>query len=714
MADRTGQQLGNYHLTRLLGQGGFADVYHGEHVYLKTQAAIKILQTRLAHNDMEDFLKEARTIANLTHPHIVRIIDFGLEDNTPFLVMEYAPHDTLRQRHAKGVSLPLDAIVIYVKQIASALQYAHNHKLIHRDVKPENMLIGQHQEILLSDFGIALSTQSSRYQSTHEVVGTAAYMAPEQLQGKPQPASDQYALAIVVYEWLTGERPFHGSFAELCAQHIFTLPPPLHEKVPTILPDVEHVVTTALSKDPNQRFGSIQAFATALEQAREGSVATLLFTPTGLRPSASSTDSTLTAQQRPYPSRGASSLNNTEPSRTVSVPSSTAPATQRGSSSTAETFIIRPPSSGEPPVPVTVILEQVHSSSSPRRKRKVLMSVLISLLAIVLIVVPVITIASVYALEGRGGSSGGNGFTVTVQPGSTSSPNGVVFVPTGTPTGTATSSLTGTAVSSPTVPAKSTPTSTVGSSPTALGGSSLTPTTPTPSLPTNTPTPPSPTDTPTTPTPPPSCPTPPGTNYFDDFSSYAPGQPPNGYIIRGASGVTPTIQNVGGTNLLNFPAVSGEYWDSWVLKDGLTLCNSYTVTAKLNFQTSGDRGGVTIAWNDANWDRIDIQPNIYFQNIEFHLTYTGSIPSSPSVTGPALNRYSLPMNVGSDYWLRIVATSAGPGQCQVIVYWSTDGTNFTPEVTATGLATVTGQAGVGTSGPNLPNVYFENFQAQEN
>src|SRR5690348_11940 len=244
--DRLGQQLGNYRLIRLLGQGGFADVYLGEHVYLKTQAAIKILQMRLAGDDMQGFLNEARTIASLKHSHIVRVLDFGVEGATPFLVMDYAPLGTLRQRYPKGTRLPLANIVSYVKQVASALQYAHDRKLIHRDIKPENMLLESVNEILLSDFGLALFTQSSHYQNTLETAGTVVYMAPEQLQGKPRPASDQYALGIIVYEWLSGERPFHGSLLEMYSQHLLVPPPPLSEKIPGIPRDIEIVVQIAL------------------------------------------------------------------------------------------------------------------------------------------------------------------------------------------------------------------------------------------------------------------------------------------------------------------------------------------------------------------------------------------------------------------------------------------------------------------------------------
>jgi len=267
MIDRSGQQLGNYRIIRLLGKGGFAEVYLGEHIFLKTQVAIKVLRTQLASSDMEDFLREARTIARLRHPNIIRVLEFGLEDKTPFLVMDYAPNGTLRQHHPKGSILSIATVVPYARQIASALQYAHDEKLIHRDIKPENMLVGSQGEILLSDFGIAMVAESSRYQNAQDVVGTVAYMAPEQIQGMPRPASDQYSLAVVVYEWLGGTRPFQGSFTELCTQHIYAPPPPLRARMPSIAPDVERVVSKALAKDPHQRFMSIQAFANALEES---------------------------------------------------------------------------------------------------------------------------------------------------------------------------------------------------------------------------------------------------------------------------------------------------------------------------------------------------------------------------------------------------------------------------------------------------------------
>src|SRR5579885_1860606 len=265
--DLIGQQFGNYRLVSLLGQGGFADVYLGEHVHLRTQAAIKILRTRLTSDDREKFLTEARTIAHLEHPNIIRVWDFGVENGLPYLVMARAFNGTLRQRYPKGSRLTPEEIIPYVKQVADALHYAHGQRVVHRDVKPENMLLGKNQEVLLSDFGIAFVTQSSRYQNTQDVVGTVAYMAPEQLQGKPSPASDQYALGIVVYEWLCGERPFQGSFLEIFGQHMSVPPPSLCERNPAVPPAVEQALFVALAKNPQARFGNIKAFANALENA---------------------------------------------------------------------------------------------------------------------------------------------------------------------------------------------------------------------------------------------------------------------------------------------------------------------------------------------------------------------------------------------------------------------------------------------------------------
>src|SRR5215469_8219550 len=183
MADRTGQQLGNYLLVSLLGTGGYAEVYLGQHLRFNQQAAIKVLHAHLSDQEVEHFQQEAETIARLAHPSIVRIFDFDVQEGSPFLVMDYAPNGSLRRHYPKGSVVPLPQIISYVKQVASALQYAHDQKFIHRDVKPENMLLGRQQEVLLSDFGLAALAHSSSSLSTKEAVGTLPYMAPEQIEG---------------------------------------------------------------------------------------------------------------------------------------------------------------------------------------------------------------------------------------------------------------------------------------------------------------------------------------------------------------------------------------------------------------------------------------------------------------------------------------------------------------------------------------------------
>lgn len=269
MAKRTEKQFGNYRIIRLLGTGGFAKVYLGEHIHLGTQAAIKVLSGQLTLQDQQGFIEEARKIARLTHPHIVRLLEFGIEGTIPFMVMDYAPHGTLRDRHPIGTRLPLSTIIPYVKQLSEALQYAHDAKLIHRDIKPENMLVGANNQILLSDFGIAVIAKSSRSQSTKDVIGTFEYMSPEQFRGKPLPASDQYSLACVIYEWICGSPVFSGTLFELMTQHVNDQPPSLSVKTSKISHAVEEVILKALSKKPEERFVNIQEFSQALEQANQ-------------------------------------------------------------------------------------------------------------------------------------------------------------------------------------------------------------------------------------------------------------------------------------------------------------------------------------------------------------------------------------------------------------------------------------------------------------
>jgi serine/threonine protein kinase len=284
---RVGQYIGNYQLIRRLGKGGFAEVYLGQHLHLPRQAAIKLLlNSSLTPSENKKFRAEAQIVASLRHPHIVQILDFGIDSTSglPYLIMDYAPDGTLRQLHPRGSVLPPATILSYLRQIASALDFAHRNNVVHRDIKPENMLLSAWEDgvrdneqneaaipnILLSDFGIAMLTvrrPEISLASVPELAGTPYYMAPEQLRGKAVAASDQYALGVVVYEWLCGRAPFHGNMFQIANQHLNTSPPPPSEYNPQISPALEDVMLRSLSKSPTRRYPTVSAFATAFADA---------------------------------------------------------------------------------------------------------------------------------------------------------------------------------------------------------------------------------------------------------------------------------------------------------------------------------------------------------------------------------------------------------------------------------------------------------------
>lgn len=281
MQGRVGQQFGNYRLTALIGVGGYSDVYLAEHAYIAgLQHAIKVLKgTDLEEYNQDEFLREARTIANLQRfsPYIVHISDVGVQaieeggatSYVPYIVMEYAPCGTLRSLYPHGTQVPLERIIFYTKQIAQALQCAHDQDIIHRDVKPENMLLRTTDHVLLSDFGISISGKTGLLKQPKErdVVGTAAYIAPERFSSFMRRASDQYSLGIVVYEWISGTYPFDGTNEQILAQHVTVPPPPLYPTYPHVTPELSEVIAHALAKKPDDRYPTVQAFADALERA---------------------------------------------------------------------------------------------------------------------------------------------------------------------------------------------------------------------------------------------------------------------------------------------------------------------------------------------------------------------------------------------------------------------------------------------------------------
>ena len=263
-----GRAFGDYYLERGVGRGGTADVYLAMHTVLKRYAAVKVLHvcSLSQPEDVAAFEEEARTLAKLEHRHIIDIYHFGVEAGIPYIVMRYAP-ESMRQRHPRGSVLQPEIVVGYVRQIAEALQYAHDRGLVHRDIKPENLLFDSSGTLRVSDFGIAVPTASRRIDRV-DIIGTVAYMSPEQFGEEVDRQSDQYSLGIVVYEWLTGRLPFAvKTDAEAVQHHKHAPVPPMAGAGLSISLEVEEVVKKALAKDPQQRFETITHFAQALAKA---------------------------------------------------------------------------------------------------------------------------------------------------------------------------------------------------------------------------------------------------------------------------------------------------------------------------------------------------------------------------------------------------------------------------------------------------------------
>jgi eukaryotic-like serine/threonine-protein kinase len=268
--ERIGQQLGNYRLIGLLEQGKFSGSYLGEHISSKQQVVVNILQPMLANDLTQSFLQQTYILGQLTHPHILLVREAGrTEEHLPFLVFDSVPHITLQHLHPKGTAYPLARIFPHTQQIAAALQYAHDHGILHQRIQPGNILQTANNEILICDFTIDALVQNKQRHSPGQVIDNIAYAAPEQIRGKACPASDQYSLAIMLYEWLSGDLPFHGSPVEIMRRHAHVPPPSLRQKAPMVSPAIEEIIFTALAKDPTKRFASISAFINALEQAQK-------------------------------------------------------------------------------------------------------------------------------------------------------------------------------------------------------------------------------------------------------------------------------------------------------------------------------------------------------------------------------------------------------------------------------------------------------------
>ncbi len=290
MTTLIGTTLGRYHLLEQLGEGGMATVYKAFDTQLERDVAVKVIlqQKQSSEKLLARFKREAKALAQLSHPNIVKVLDYGEHDGTPYLVMEYISGGTLKQR--LGKPLPHIEAAALLAPIARALECAHQHKIVHRDIKPANILLSETGVPMLSDFGIAKLLQEEETMDltgTGVGVGTPEYMSPEQGLGKGvDHRADIYALGIVFYELITGRKPFKADtpMAVVIKQINDPLPRP-KQFVNDVPEQVERVIFKALAKKPEDRFQEMGAFVSVLEglaQGRKVSVGKVARAPGGV------------------------------------------------------------------------------------------------------------------------------------------------------------------------------------------------------------------------------------------------------------------------------------------------------------------------------------------------------------------------------------------------------------------------------------------------
>jgi serine/threonine-protein kinase len=269
-APQTGDQIADrYELETLVGSGGMSSVFCAYDTQLERRVAIKILHERLAGDDeyVERFRHEARSVAQLTHPNIVSVIDRGGDRGREYIVFEFVDGENLKELIVRSAPLPLQRAVELAVAIADGLSFAHKHGLVHRDVKPQNVLLSENGPVKVTDFGIARSLDVEHgLTQTGTVVGTGEYIAPEQASaGAVSPATDVYSLGVVLWEMLTGRVPFEGdNFVAVALRHVNEAAPDIRDFRSDIPPRLAAAIDRALQKDPARRFPTMRSFADEL------------------------------------------------------------------------------------------------------------------------------------------------------------------------------------------------------------------------------------------------------------------------------------------------------------------------------------------------------------------------------------------------------------------------------------------------------------------
>jgi serine/threonine-protein kinase len=261
-------KLGRYRLESKIGEGGMASVWKGFDEDLHRAVAVKVMQDVVQKDAVfaERFVREARTIASFDHPNILSVYDFGSSPEV-YLVLPLIEGGSLKDRLGAPIRLPV--VVDWLRQVAAALDYAHARGVLHRDIKPANIMVNREGRLLLGDFGIARSTELTGLTQTGDLLGTPNYMSPEQAIGKILDGrSDQYSLAVMGYEMLTGSVPFHADTPLLVLnKHVRDMPQPPSKRISGILPEVDAVFARALAKDPVDRFATCTEFVEELARA---------------------------------------------------------------------------------------------------------------------------------------------------------------------------------------------------------------------------------------------------------------------------------------------------------------------------------------------------------------------------------------------------------------------------------------------------------------
>ena len=278
---------GRYRVLKRLGTGGMAEVWCAEDEVLGRNVALKLLGSRYAEDPefRERFRREARAAAGLTHPNIVGIFDRAEWDGTPYIAMELVDGRTLKELVNQRGPMPVDVAVDLTEQLLKALGYAHRRGLVHRDVKPQNVIIDGEGQAKVADFGIARAVNSDMTE-TGAIVGTVQYLSPEQAHGQPvDQRSDLYSAGVVLYELLTGQVPFDGEApVSIALKHVSESPAPPSQLRPGLPPAIESVVLRALEKDPAFRYQSADEFITALENARRAPTRRVVQEPVPVAP----------------------------------------------------------------------------------------------------------------------------------------------------------------------------------------------------------------------------------------------------------------------------------------------------------------------------------------------------------------------------------------------------------------------------------------------